>query len=882
MVKRFWASPETRLSALCVGLLFLVSLVYFAPLLGGKVLPQQDVVRAKAMQQDVNEYRAAYGAEPYWSDSMFGGMPSYTFSALYPTNWLRHLGTLLFLGLPYPIGFFFWGMAFTFGLARTYGAHPLAALAGALGYGLFGYLSLIIEAGHYNKALVLLASPGVLWGMALVFRRRWWLGGIVFLLALGINLYYNHTQMTYYLALAAGIWALFQLVEALLKKTLKDYALGAALLLALAGLALLTNAAPLKPLYDYSKFTIRGPTELTEAPANEKTGGLAREYAYAWSYSREEMLSVLIPNAVGGNSSGTSLGARSSRFAKALGSPQQFEQYRGIVYWGKQSFTAGPFYLGAVLLFAFALGGFLVKGPLKWALLTVFSLSLLLSLGQFAFSVLGSLVILALPLVYYLLRGRVPAARQPWLAVGVAVVGVGAVWLFEPNEGAYTLYDAFFDGLPLANKFRVPSSMLVIAAFVAPWLAALGLAGAVDTKTPLPERKRALLASAALTGGVCLLLAAFKGVFFDLTGPYDGQLPEQFRTAIRADRARLFTADALRSVAFVGLALGALWLYASGSVKQAWVSLGAVALLVLADGWVVNSRVLNRKSYARDEQYAANFQPRPADLAILPDTTYYRVYPQARGPLTDGFSPFFHNSVGGYNAAKLRRFQELADRYLQPGNEHPPVLNMLNAKYFIVREQLTDTARFVPLALPKGAEQLGERVYRNRAAYGPAWFVRKALVVEGPDQALAATGQHNLRYTAILEQSDAPQLPALPDTALDFARESVTLTAQSNTELTYTTRSPFARLLVLSEVYYPDGWTATLDGQPTPILRCNYLLRGVVVPAGEHTLTLHYAPQSVAKALALSRLGSLATLAVVLLFVGLALWQGRGKQASGQ
>lgn len=881
MLKKFWADTDNRLSLLCLLLLFLFTLVYFGPLLAGKVLPQGDVIKAKGMQQDVTEYREQFGEEPFWSDSMFGGMPSMTFSAVYSGNWMRYLARVLFLGLSYPLGFFFLGMALTFGLARSYKAPPFGALAAAIGYGLFGYFSLIIEAGHYNKFLVLATAPGVLWGLSLVYRERYWTGGILFLLSLGLNIYYNHPQMTYYLMIGVVIWVLFVAFEAIKTGKIRAFLMGSGLLVVLAAIALVMNAVPLKPLYDYTKHSTRGPTDLRDAPDNEKTGGLAKDYAYAWSYSREEMLAVLIPNAVGGSTSGEAMPEKGHTYKalKTRGYDQAFPQLRGLAYWGKQSFTSGPFYLGAVLLFGFALGAFLVKGPLKWGLLYVFVIDILLSLGQFSFSVEGSIVLLLLPVFYLLLRKRIPVARQPWAAVAIALIGVASIWSFEEAQASYSLFDLFFDSLPMANKFRAPSSMLVVAAFVAPWLAAMGWARLADTEVEKAEKVRAVLAAGGLVGGACLLLAAGKGLFFDFTGQYDGQvakrLPPDIMEAIRQDRMGVFTADALRSFGFIAMATGLVWAYVAGHLKSVHLAMGGVAVLVLADQWVVNRRILNEESYQRPQQYEQNFQPRPADQLILQDTTYYRVFPVSRNPFNDGYTPYFHNSIGGYNAAKLRRYDEMADKYLLDAGSVPPIVNMLNTKYFITREPLTDTARFVPMLAGELAQQTGEYVYLNRNAYGPAWFVRYATQVDGPDEALDAISKTNLRYTAILEKTDNPQLPALPDSAIDFARERVELISQKNTELVYRTRSPYDRLLVLSEIYYPEGWLATVDDKPTPILRANYTLRAVVVPAGEHTLKLVFKPESIYQAESYARMASILTVIIVLAFGFMALRESR-------
>lgn len=883
MLQAFWAKQENRLGALCLAILFIFSLLYFSPLLGGKVLPQGDVIRANGMAQDIKEHKQQSGQEPFWSESGFSGMPSMTIAASYSGNFIEWFRWIFFLGLPYPIGYFFLGMALFFGLLRAHKVPPFAALAGALGYGLYGYFTLIIEAGHYNKVLVMMTAPGVLWGMALVFMGKRWIGGIVFLLSLGMNLYYNHVQMTYYLAFLSVIYVLYQAIDSIVSKKLKSFAINAGMLVGLAVLALALNAAPLLPLYEYSKQTVRGPADLQSASAEAKAGGMSKEAAYAWSSGREELLTLMIPNAAGGNSQGTSLQEKERKTElykelQKLNAAKAFPQLVGLSYWGPQQFTGGPFYIGAIIMFGFVLGAFLVRGGTKWALLYGMLVSLLLSLGEFSLSVGGSLSILVLPLVYWLLHKRFKPAQQPLLAIALVISRLLVMLIVERGKADYSLYDLLFEYLPLFNKFRVPSSIQVVAALAAPWLAALGFAAVADKKISSEERQRALYYAFGLTGGACLLLALMGGSLLGFEGKYDAevakQVPADVMRAIEKDRASLLSADAWRSFFLILVSAGLLWTVVKGYLKSTSIAFALLAMLILADLTFVNRRVLNSKSYERKKEYEVNFTPRKADAFVMKDTSYYRVYAPQRGINGDGFTPYFHNSIGGYNAAKLRRYDDLINRYLQPGRENSKVLNMLNTQYVIV-STVPDSKQFFLMM----DAQDGEKVLLNKESYGPAWFTQKAITVGTPDEAFASLDSLHPRFYAVLEATDNnPQTIAQSDSLLDPAKETIQLVSHSNTKLVYKSSSPYARFAVFSEVYYPEGWTATIDDKETPILRNNYILRGLAVPAGEHTITFNWDPGFVRRAERISGIASVLSGLVLVAFVALLVREERRKK----
>ncbi len=876
-VTPFWKTPTFRLDLLAVALLFGLSFAFFSPLVGGKkVLPQSDVIQAKGMQKNVDDYRARTGQEPYWSESMFGGMPAITISIQYAGNVLVKTWRVLNLGLPYPIGLLFWGMLFSFLLLRVCGVQPLLAASGGVAYGFFTFHLAWIEAGHTNKIHALMLAPGVLWALVWGYRAPSWVRGFtaaaVLLLVLGVHLYFNHLQMTYYLLLVAVAVVIAEAVRAIRGGALKPYLRQTALFGGVAVLALLLNAAPIYPLYHYSQYTIRGPSELQTGSAETRTGGLDRDYAYGWSYGRDEMLTLLVPNAMGGASSGTlaELG-KSSETLKQLRSYQvdadaTIRQLPS--YWGEQAFTSGPIYLGAVVLFAFVLGIILVDGALKWALVYAALLSVLLALGRFSFSVPTALGLLALPVAAAIAIRRLP--RVPAPAVGLAVMGGGwllALALDADPATSYRLSDLLMDYLPLYNKFRVPSSMLVIAALTVPWLGVMGLQAALDTGRDAGERSRAALWAGGIVGGLCLLLWLLGGELLSFSSANDAryQLPPELLRAITEDRQALLSADALRSLLFVLIATGLTW--AAATARLSTLAYGAlIAALCTADLVGVGRRFITKETFVPKRNYDENFAPGEAETILLRDTSFFRVFPIGRNPFNDGRTPYHLNTVGGYNAAKLRRYQQLIEAHL--GRGVPNVVNMLNTKYLITREALQNPA--YPLV---AKTQDGEFIHQNVQNYGPAWFVQNVITVSTPDAALDTLDGIDTRAVAVVEQADAASLSAISSAPLDTS-ESVRLVAHDNVLRRYATTAKQSRLAVLSEVYYPEGWTATLDGQPTPIVRVNFVLRGVVVPAGAHTLELRYDDPTVHAAERISGIVS-ALLGLMLLAAAVLEWRSR-------
>lgn len=894
---------------IAIALFLVVSVGYFWPLFQGKALPSSDTISVEGMQQNLTEYEQQYGEPAYWSTSMFGGMPSYTIGSHHKGNWVSDLSDTLERVLPYPVLSFFLGLLLAFGLLRALKVHWLLALAGALGFCFFSYHVILFEAGHISKLRALLYAPGVLLGVILTLRGKYILGAALTAFTVALELNANHVQMTYYLFFIILAIVIADSVRAIREKQVKQLLIAGLLLATAAGIGVAANATRLLPLMEYTDKSIRGPSELSVpvdqliggAPAAaQPTGdepepgsaGLTRSYAFNWSNGRVELFTLLIPNFHGGGSMGELESGNKLEEAFRQVDPsgqaynQFFQQNRGRfpAYWGSQPFTSGPVYLGAVLVFFFVIGLMLVKGGIKWALLYSALLLLMLSLGSHSFTIFEAIIILLLPVVYALLENKVKFPKAA-LGVGLTLLGFVIVWVLDtdpsdPNApGQFLFTDLFFKYLPLYNRFRAPASITMLLACVVPLLALLGAQRLLDKDVDSDAKKRAVLYALGLIGGVCVIFALMPGAFFNF-------MTEQERQAIASNanysilyegmaamRKSLMTKDALRSLFFVAAAAGLSFALVRGWMKSS-IGFGAgLILLISIDLIGVSTRYVSWSDFVPQATYQQNFQPRQADsyLAARMDTLhqYARVFPLNRNPFNDGATPYHLMSVGGYNAAKVRRYQELADVYLQnPANRTQPygittqVVNMLNMQYLILPAENAQGGVHPQYEL-LGTTQQGEAVLNNRQNLGPAWIVRNVKVVPIPDSALVGLYGINTAETAIIEARQQPDLATFSSDTLSLGEE-VKLTDANNMQMKYSFKSDKARFVVFSEVYYDGGWVATIDGQPAPILQTNYVLRGLVVPAGQHEIVFRFEPQTVANGASISLVAS------ILIFLGLA------------
>ena len=790
-----------------LAVLFFVVLacVYFAPIMfEGKTLAQHDITQFQGGAHEAQQYAAAMGKEALWTNSMFSGMPTYLISLHFPGDWSGYLQKAMTLGLPAVVANLFLALLCGYILLVALGVRPLIAVAGAVALGFSSYNIAILAAGHNTKSLALAYAPLVLGGLLVAYRRDMWLGAALFAVGLTLNVHVNHLQITYYLLLLVAIFGVIELVSAVRAGRLPDFFKRTALLSLAAALAVGVSFGRLYTTAEYSKFSNRGPSELKtaaptvpgQAPAAAKSedegSGVDRDYAFQYSYGVGETITLLIPNFYGGASQ-MPLGINSN-LAKA-GLPADYLAAMPT-YWGQQSYTAGPVYMGAVVCFLFILGLFVVEKRTR----------------------------------YWLLAGTVLSILLAW------------------GKNFETFNYLIFDLLPGYNKFRAVSMALVIAQLAMPILGALALSRVLGRKE-LKSAQDALtfnasfltqkvLYAGAIAAGLCVLayLASFS---FDFAAPIDGELTKQgftpeLLTALRADRADLLRNDVWRGLLFIGGALGVLYFHLKGKLSV----LPAAAImvgLVLIDLWGVDKRYLGDNKFQR-ETIAEEFQPSPADQMILQDHDLsYRVL-NIQNPFNEAQTSYFHKSIGGYHGAKLRRYQDLIERQISTNNQQ--VLNMLNMRYLI-----TGDAK--------------QPLQRNPGALGNAWFVSEVKTVASPDEEMAALTTLSPATVAVVDASKFPQQKAA---TFNIAGSNIALTNYSPDELKYRYNATQAGLVVFSEIYYADGWQAFLDGKPVPHLRANYVLRALQVPAGAHTIDFKFEPKAYAVGNGVSLASSIALL----------------------
>lgn len=814
---------------LMVALFALISVAYFwNPIVDGLVLTGTDHDAAVGSNVELNEYRASHhGERTRWTNSLFSGMPTYQMSPSYDsTDMLSTLETVYQLGLPTVAGYVFMMLLGFYILLRAFDFRQWMAALGAILWAFSSYYFIIIAAGHIWKLLTLCFIPPTIAGVVLCYRGKY-VGGIAVTgIFTALQVFSNHLQMSYYFLSVMLLMAIAYLVDAICKKQMKGWLKGS--LSALVGglLGLCVNVSNLYHTYEYSKETMRGKSELTQKTkdaADQTDSGLERSYITAWSYGIGETWTLLVPNTKGGAS--VPISQSETAMSKAKNEYRPLYQQLGQ-YWGEQPGTSGPVYVGAFVMFLFVLGLFIVKGPMKWALLVATILSILLSWGK--------------------------------------------------NFMPFT--DFFLDYVPMYDKFRTVASILVIAEFAIPLLAMLALKEIVETEAKadgrLPMSKYQL--ALGLTAGVCILFWLLPDLFFGNyistsemqaiqgLGEYGWPVGDVINNLSDMRRA-VFTADAMRSCIIILVGFALLMLYRYHKLKEVPM-VACLALLCLVDMWSVNKRYLSDKDFVRPRTTDVAFPLTEVDKEILQDSDkYYRVLNLTVSTFNDNTTSYYHKSIGGYHAAKLRRYQELIETHIQ--NEIPqawqaasridevngdslfPVLNMLNMQHMI-------------LPLQDG----GKVQVENPHANGNAWFVDELRYVGDADTELAGLRNLDTKHVAVADNRFEDILGSAQKDTTAIA----TLTNYEANELQYDVESRNGGVLVFSEIYYP-GWTCTVDGQPVEIGRVNYVLRAIRVDGGKHHVVLTFKPRSeqVTETIAYSALGLLA-----LLFVGMLVWQG--------
>jgi len=769
-------------------LFFIVlSYAYLSPLIEGKTIEMDDIRHFKGMSKELIDYREATGEEAIWTNSMFSGMPGYLISVVYPGNVtryfhtnVRYIFTVASFLILYMLGFYI--------LLTSLKVNRWLSVAGAVAFAFSSYFIIIIGAGHTSKAAAIAYLAPVLGGVLLAFRGKPLAGTLLFTIALSLELVANHLQITYYGFIMIVLFGIIQLIYAIREKTMPSFFKVIGLLAAGAVVALGMNFSRLYTTWEYSKSSIRGPSELTSDSEN-RTSGLDKDYVVQWSYGIDETLTLLIPNFKGGGST-TSPGVDSESFkaleANKVPNARQVVQQISM-YHGDQPGTAGPVYIGAIIVFLFILGLFIVKGVYKWWLLAATVVSIILSWGG---NIMG-------------------------------------------------LTSFLLDYLPLYNKFRAPSMTLVIAQFAMPLLGFIALNDIITGKADKKIWMNGLKWAFIITGGLSLLFAVLPGMAGNFSNAMDASLyPEWLIDSIIADRRSLLRTDAFRSFIFISIGAGAIYLWHLKKIKTT-PFIAIVGFAILVDLWAVDKRYLNNDDFVPKRQAETPFPMTPVDEAILKDKDlYYRVL-ALPNPFQDARASFFHKNIGGYHAAKLRRYQEIIDYHLQP--ELQKMVTGLQSGLTIdsVFNQLTAmnmlNTRYVIYDLNQGP-------IMNPHALGNAWFVSGYKAVQNADEEIAALQNLNPAETAVINQRFSEFVEQK-----SFSKDRngrINLIEYQPNSLKYTFNAQSEQLTVFSDIYYKNDWHAYLNGEPVPHFRVNYILRGMVVPAGSHTIEFRFEPSS--------------------------------------
>lgn len=786
-----------------IAVFILISFIYFAPaIIDGRVISQHDSLAAIGQGQEQRDFMERHdGERTRWNLSMFSGMPSYQMSPTYNSSKPQDAAKKLYsLFLPNYVYLVFIMLLGFYILMRAFKASPLISALGAIIWAFSSYFFIIIAAGHIWKFITLAYIPPTIAGLVYIYRKKYLLGALLVMIFVAFQISSNHIQMSYYFFFLMLFMVIAFFADALKKKQLPYFLKSTAVLVVAGLIGVAANASNLYHTYEYSKETMRGKSELSHhGEANKTDNGLERDYITAWSYGVGETWTLLVPNTKGGASVPMSENKKAMEKAR----PEYRELYQQIgQYWGEQPGTSGPVYVGAFVLTLFVLGLFIVKGPMKWALLAGTIFSILLSWGK----------------------------------------------NFMP------LTDFFIDFVPMYNKFRTVSSILVVAEFTIPLLAALAVKEVVQHPEKLKSNLKYLYLSLGITGGIALLFALAPRLFFSSfisTSEMQAlqSLPAEHVQAVIGNltdmRVSIFTADAWRSFFIVAIGGSLLWLFINKKLKAKW-TIGAILVLCLIDMWSVNKRYLNDGDFVPKSNQQQLFTQTPTDQYILQDTTkYYRVLNMAASTFNDGVTPYWHKVIGGYHAAKLRRYQDLIDVHLT--KEMPAlqqeivntqgtmdsvntgnfkVLNMLNAKWVIM------------------PTQNGTIPIENPYAMGNAWFVNDIRFVENADEEIDALAAIDLRTQAVADKKFEPILSGFNVSAVDSA-STIQLKDYDSNFITYSVDAKKDELAVFSEVYYPKGWQITIDGQPAKMLRANYTLRALPIPAGKHIVEFRFDPTSI-------------------------------------
>lgn len=772
-----------------------IAVIYFYPVLSGKQILQSDIAQYTGMSKEQNDFRNEFHDEPYWTNSAFGGMPTYQLGAKYPHNYIKTLDSALRF-LPRPADYLFLYFLGFYILLMSLRIKPLQAFFGALAFGFSTYLIIILGVGHNAKAHAIAYIPMILAGIIFIFNKRYLVGGIVTMLAAGLEIQANHFQMTYYFLFLFAFVVGFYVYESIKEKDFKHLYRSFAVLLVGSVLAIGANATNLLATAEYAKYSTRSNSELTfDETGKKKTDSNAMSYEYItqYSYGISESLNLIAPRLFGG-ASNDDLGTDSAMYQFIIGQNVPESEARQLVkqmptYWGDQTSVAAPAYIGIIVFFLAVLAMFLEKRRIKYALVAGAVFSILLSYGR--------------------------------------------------NFEVLTKF--FIDYVPMYNKFRAVSSIQVILELCMPVLAALGLNAFINADEN--ERKKPLLYAGAIVGGILIVLLLANGMF-TYSGANDKYYAEQFgpevMKVLKEDRESMYFSTIYRSFGFLAVAFGILFLYTRKTLSQ-FSTVVLVGLVMVIDLFVVAKNYVKADDFVSKSQVERPFgEPNEADARILEDTTHFRVF-DVDGNMNSAKASFYHQSIGGYHAAKPKKMQEIFDYQIAKNNIE--VLNMLNAKYILKTNQ-------------EGVQQALE----NPNANGNAWFVSKIKFVKSGDEEMKALDKLKTKEEVVINSL----VNDIKETSFDKdSTATIHLTSYKPNHLKYVSNNKNVGFGVFSEMYYEKGWKATIDGKETKILNVDYVLRGLQIPAGKHTIEFKFEPQVVKTGSMISLISTLLMLAVI-------------------
>jgi len=758
-------------------LIFIIAaLLYFHPVLKGEKLSQSDITQHIGMAKEVNDYRITTGLEPYWAESAFSGMPTYQIGTYFPHDYLSYLDRLIRF-LPRPADYLFLYFLGFYVLLLAFKVDWKLAIMGSLAFGFSTYLMIIFGAGHNAKAHAIAYMPLVIAGVIYVFKKQYLLGFTLTGLATALEIKANHPQMTYYLLFAIFILGIIELIEAIKKKQFTQFTSQSLLIIIAMLLAVGVNSTRLMATKQYSDFSTRGNTELTmnsDGTPKEVTSGLSKDYITQFSYGISETFNLLVPRYMGGGTvESLDKNSNTYKYVSSIASPKQAEGFTKQVYtyWGDQLIVEAPAYIGAVIIFLFFLGIFLVKGKFKHWLVASTVFSILMSWGK----------------------------------------------NFE------LLTNFFIDYIPLYNKFRAVSSFQVIAELCIPLLGILAIKEFIFSKLSKKEKLEAVKKAFYVTSGLIIIglfyaisFSTFEGLRDANYSQYEGLLD-----AVIADRKSLLYSDSFRSLVLISVSFSILWLFLKQHINKTKIII-VFTLLILFDLVQVNLRYVNDDDFRQARKIDKPFRASSADLQIQKDKSHYRVANFTGDPFQDGRTSYFHKSIGGYHAAKMGRYQDLIE--FQLGKQNMQVYNMLNVKYFIIPDN-------------EGKEQMQQNPNNN----GNSWFIKDIKYVKSANEEIKALDSLNTKTTVVINEKSLT-------TSVSYSKEldslaTINLVKYSLNALTYDSNSTKDEFAVFSEIYYKNGWNAYIDGELKPHLNVNYVLRGLEIPAGKHSVEFRFEPK---------------------------------------